>query len=444
MTFFAALLMLLLQVPQTANDPTGAISGRVADESGRPIAGVPVVIRQSGYGSDGERALHHAGRGITNDRGEYRIFGLKPGAYYALAASAEQTFEEYLRESGTPVAWDEILGSGYVPTYYPQGTDPASARTLNVGPGSELRSIDFTLIRQPVFRVRGRLPDNGTKLEPDLIWLVSKTRTDGAGSIGGEVSGSRFEIENVVPGSYWIRANSGEVPLLMGSVDVFHGDVDNVVFDRIRGFPVGGFAIEGHVRFEGRTPSLHPEHRPQLNLAPKGESIDDRSTLINGDGTFAFSGVIPGVYRFWIGSLPPDTYIKSARRGDSDVLNTLTVSGPVTDLLEVLLSTRAGQIDGTVTDKDGKPKQNAVVVLLPVRQADRIPARVKVTGSDQNSHFIIQAIAPGDYLLFAWENLEPYRYYDPEFVRELEALGLPVKVSEDSTQKVQLRVIPAQ
>jgi hypothetical protein len=55
----------------------------------------------------------------------------------------------------------------------------------------------------------------------------------------------------------------------------------------------------------------------------------------------------------------------------------------------------------------------------------------------------MQAIAPGDYLLFAWENLEPYRYYDPEFVRELEALGLPVKVSEDSTQKVQLRVIPA-
>ena len=135
MTFFAALLMLLLQVPRTGNDTTGATSGRVADESGRPIAGVPVVIRQPGYGSDGEKVLHHAGRGITNDRGEYRIFGLKPGTYYALAASAEQTFEEYLRESGTPVAWDEIRGSGYVPTYYPGGTDPASARTLDVGPG---------------------------------------------------------------------------------------------------------------------------------------------------------------------------------------------------------------------------------------------------------------------------------------------------------------------
>lgn len=443
MTFFAVFLMLLLQVPKTGNDTTGAISGRVADELGRPIAGVPVVIRRPGYGSDGEKALRHAGRGITNDRGEYRIFGLKPGAYYALAASAEQTFEEYLRESGTPVAWDEIRGSGYVPTYYPRGTDPASAATLNVGPGSELRLIDFTLIRRPVFRVRGRLPDNGTTFEPDLIWLVPKTRSDDAGNIEGEVSGSTFEIEDVVPGSYWIRANAGEVPLLMGSVDVFDADVDNVVFDRIRGFPVGGFAIAGHVRFEGSTPSLQPERSPQLNLTPKAESIDDRSTLIKGDGTFAFSGVIPGVYRFWIDSLPPDTYIKSARLGDSDVLKTLSVSGPVTDSLEVLLSTRAGQIDGAVTDKDGKPKQNAVVVLLPVRQVDRIPARVKVTVSDQNSHFTLQGIAPGDYLLFAWEDLEPYRYYDPEFVRELEAFGLPVKVSEDFTQKIDLRVIPA-
>ena len=37
--------------------------------------------------------------------------------------------------------------------------------------------------------------------------------------------------------------------------------------------------------------------------------------------------------------------------------------------------------------------------------------------SDQYARFVLQPVPPGDYKLFAWEDLEPYGFYDRDFVR---------------------------
>lgn len=63
--------------------------------------------------------------------------------------------------------------------------------------------------------------------------------------------------------------------------------------------------------------------------------------------------------------------------------------------------------------------------------------------TDQYGRFALQSIPPGDYRLFAWEDLEPYAYYDADFVRPYMTAGTLIRVSENSRQSVQIVSIPS-
>ena len=62
-----------------------AISGRIVDEFGEPVADAQVSALRSAW-VNGRRRLQPAGRmAQTNDLGQYRIYGLAPGEYYVSA-----------------------------------------------------------------------------------------------------------------------------------------------------------------------------------------------------------------------------------------------------------------------------------------------------------------------------------------------------------------------
>jgi Carboxypeptidase regulatory-like domain len=141
-------------------------------------------------------------------------------------------------------------------------------------------------------------------------------------------------------------------------------------------------------------------------------------------------------------SLPENYYIKSVRLGQVDVRNELSITGPVSAPIEVVLSGNAAQLEGTVIDKDRKPVANAQAVLIPDDRRERAAAN-KTAVSDQNGRFTMQTILPGNYKLFAWEDIEPYAYLDPDFLRKYEELSIPVSVSESGRLNVEAKVIPA-
>src|SRR4051812_37636465 len=65
--------------------PRGSvISGRVLDEDGDAMPGVMVRVMRYQY-QQGERRLTPAGNGQTDDKGQYRVWGLMPGEYYVNA-----------------------------------------------------------------------------------------------------------------------------------------------------------------------------------------------------------------------------------------------------------------------------------------------------------------------------------------------------------------------
>jgi hypothetical protein len=261
-----------------------------------------------------------------------------------------------------------------------------------------------------------------------------------------------FELRDVPRGSYWVSAISfpdpgtGVTPAqiarntAVAPIEVSNADVENVVLAF-----TPGFSIRGRVELDGASLSSLPDvDRTRVFLLP-GEAMPrggGEPQPIRTDGTFTLESVQPGNYRMIITPMPPDAYIKSARLGQTDVSSEMSISGPVSDFLDILLSTKGGQIDGRVVDKDERPMQAIQVVLIPDQQRNRRDL-YKLGTSDQNGQFRMRAIAPGDYKLFAWEDLEQGAYNDPDFLRKYEALGMPVKVSESAKQNIDVKVIPA-
>src|SRR5690348_5985317 len=62
----------------------GVISGRIVDEDAEPLSRVQVQALQFRY-AQGRRRLMPLGNAVSDDRGEYRIFGIRPGQVYVRA-----------------------------------------------------------------------------------------------------------------------------------------------------------------------------------------------------------------------------------------------------------------------------------------------------------------------------------------------------------------------
>ena len=110
----------------------------------------PVAVMAYQYTSSG-RQLTERGTANTNDLGEYRIFNLPPGKYY-------------LRVSPTPMRGLRGGGGGpgdsddsFIAVYYPNSPDPSAASPLELTPGQQLTSVDFTLRRTHAATISGHI-----------------------------------------------------------------------------------------------------------------------------------------------------------------------------------------------------------------------------------------------------------------------------------------------
>jgi hypothetical protein len=160
----------------------------------------------------------------------------------------------------------------------------------------------------------------------------------------------------------------------------------------------------------------------------------------NADGTFRLNDVSPGEYRFRIqgdGTL----YIKEARFEGVDVLNMpFRFSGSLSGTLDIVAGTTRGSISGVLMDSRSQTAPGTRVVLVPdARQRIEL---YKVGASDENGLFTFSAIAPGDYKVFSWDDIDEFAWFDTALLAQAETKGRPVHVTETSTETVEVRIIP--
>jgi hypothetical protein len=140
--------------------------------------------------------------------------------------------------------------------------------------------------------------------------------------------------------------------------------------------------------------------------------------------------------------MDPDTYIKHVRLGQTDAIQAITIGTSGSDKLEITLSSNGGSIEGLVTDAAAKPVIGAPVILIPEKRDRR--DLYKTATSAPDGRFSLRGIAPGEYRVFAWENLEPFSYFDPDVLKMYEQQGKLVRVQDTTKETIDVQVIAAQ
>ena len=98
----------------------------------------------------------------------------------------------------------------------------------------------------------------------------------------------------------------------------------------------------------------------------------------------------------------------------------MNLTAAVAGKLDLSISPAAAQLDGVVLDDKQQPAKGATVALVPDPARRWRTSLFKTASAEDNGHYSIQGIAPGDYTLYAFEDIESGAYFDPDFMKPLE------------------------
>jgi hypothetical protein len=185
----------------------GAISGRILDARGEPMAEVMVTALRKrsdnggpGPSRGGPPALPAGQPGQTNDIGEFRIAGLPSGDYYVSASSRPTTLGGSSSPSG---------GATPVTTFYPGTATMAEAHVLAVAAGQTISSLEFGMLFAPGYSVVGVVVDETNAPVAGAMVILMLNQVVGPGPRGSartEPDGT-FRINGVAPGAYRLNAS---------------------------------------------------------------------------------------------------------------------------------------------------------------------------------------------------------------------------------------------
>lgn len=425
--------------------PAAVIAGRVVDEDGEPLAWARVTAMQYRWVS-GRRQLVPAGGATTDDRGEYRIFGLAPGRYWVSAVWTEQELD--------PRPWAGARSAdrlAYPEIYYPGALEPEQAAPVPVRAGEEQGGIDFRLWPVQAVTLSGRVVKPGPQggVRDTTVMLARRTRLGRFGAAPRrfapvDPATGRFTVTHVRPGPHLLTAihRDGENTLYARQeIEVGAADIEGIELVLAPGITIRG-------RVEVEKDGAESVKLDGMRVWLQGEDSEGflpgmNSGRVRDDGTFELRNLSPGRYSVRIVRLPEGAYLKSARLGDRDVLSSGLMLEPGSGSLTLLLSPFGGDVDGVVFDSERKPAAGATVVLVPAEDKRHREDLYFEQAADQNGRFRFRGVPPGDYRAFAWEKVEPGVWRDPAFLERYEEEGIRISVKERTLEPAELKLLPA-
>ena len=412
------------------------ISGFIRDETEARISGVVVQALKRGFDTRGNPALSLIAATITDDRGTFRLYWLDPGEYLISATPPPTPEAPALGAPPSPNARQIAWG----PTYFPGYVDPDYAKPIRLDPGRDASGMDFKLIRQATIKLSGYTVSvaSGRTANAD-IRVVPPEDGEGVARYGARSSAQNgYVIDGVAPGSYIVYATSSE------------GGERAATRIRLRNAALRvdlrmgeGIAVRGRVSNPTNAPMDLRNARIQLSEIDPALP-EPASATIGANNQFSVAAVQPGSYAVAVDGLPDDLYMKSAVLGLTDALEKplLVNYGPQNEL-EIQIGLDGGRINGAVFDRNNAPFQGAQVILVPVSVSRFRFDRYKTAVAGADGQFTIRGITPGEYKLFAWENLEPNAHLNTDYLRPYEDSGTPVRIEPSATASVPLRAIPS-
>jgi uncharacterized protein (DUF2141 family) len=441
--------------------PRGSVvTGHVFDEDGEPMVGAQVRVMRFQY-VQGEKRLVPAGSGTSDDRGEFRVYGLQPGTYYVAATSMQTGMVTAMVQAGDVVLYNaqfdganpggsQASGTGFAPTYYPGVTSVADALPITVGLQAEAGNIDFILQLVPTARVSGTVMGaDGSPSQGSSVTLAPDDATNSARYLGQNYgSGVRpdgsFIIMNVPPGRYVAFARGQDRRqqaqlFAMQNVSVSGSDVTGVALTL-----APGQTVSGTVSVDAGSSSAGNLTRIRVSLASLS-SLPIPTPPASGvliDGSFSLTPVVAGNYLVRVSGLPQNFGLKSADYGGRDVADLpLEVrAGQNIGGVNVVISDRITEISGTVPAGEGQLVSDYTVVAFSTDPANWRPQSryIQVGRPDANSQFRIRGLPPGDYLVVALDDVENGEWFDPAVLELARRSATRVSLSDGDTKTLEL------
>ena len=438
--------------------PHGVIAGHMLDEDGDPLQGVQIQLLRMTY-ARGRKQLQQYNGSNSNDLGEYRISGIVPGKYY-LGATYRGRLNMIMMDGNFSVAGGPAFQQeDYVTTFYPGVTDVAAAVPMEMKPGQQLQGINLKLTKIHTVSLKGsvinntaapavpeQLPGRGgarinvsVQLEPR-----NSLNPNGMSQGAGVRPDGNFEFPSIAPGPYNLIAvtnNGNPRHATLMPIDVSNTNVEGLTLTINP-----GVTVSGHIRVDGDTSDPIPSFQVRLNAWAPGFNVGPPQPVkADASNNFSFDDVNPEHFEINVSPLPGTLYLKSIRAGNADVLaNGLDLTGGGGASLDVVIGVNAPQITGTVQNPTTQQPALAVTVVLIPQEKERRESSLyyRTANTDQNGNFTMTRVNPGEYKVYAWDEVESGAWFDPEFLKPVESKGSPVSVREGSPVTVQVTLIP--
>ena len=373
----------------------------------------------------------------TDDRGAFRLFGLRPGSYRVCANPTR---------AGADAGPD---GTASQPSCYPADDEPGGLALST----SDTPDIEIRIRRGRSFTISGTVVDASGAPASDVSVSVLKRAGFESYESASVRGGGRFRASGLAPGDYVVQGSIGReydpLDTREHQVGVLHvrvdsGDVDGLVLALARGARVTGKVLVDDRPLPERTriavTALYDDPVASgLNGPEPAAAVSDAST-------FELANIF-GPVRFACGGLPPGWVVKAVRYQDRDITNRLTeFPAGSTQSIEVIISSRGAGLMGSVSDRSGAPASEgtAVVLVIPVDYTGEWVTGMPNAPVTRDGTFKTSALRAGEYLVAAVDSGQMVSMIvtgEQNLKTRLSKVAQRVELSEGERRSLDLRVV---
>jgi hypothetical protein len=385
----------------------GVITGRVLTSTGEPL--VEGAIKALRIRDEDDRPVIGANSEgpdevLTDDRGIYRIYGLRPGGYVVCMAAGW---------FGAAVYFEDI------PTYYPSSSRE-TASVVAVHAGEEITGIDIRHRSAAGRTVSGRVKWPATlRPSPVSLMLVDRAIQGAAAYAFAQLGAPDFEFYGVADGDYDVLAESEPRPRneekstsLPRRVLVQGADISGV---EITMRPLA--TVTGKVVLEGTLAEAQPAcpgwRKTVLQEATiqffhegprmlRGPSYKLPETAVDSRNEFMISGIQPGRYHIRCFLPSESLYMLAAATQTRDLGNGVTLaSGDRLAGVTVKLAEGAASVKGSIVN--GGTRRFRIHLVPAERERADNQVYFYETVAARDGSFLLTHVAPGSYWAIARE-----------------------------------------
>jgi protocatechuate 3,4-dioxygenase beta subunit len=417
--------------------PAAVVTGQITDENSEPLQHVQVQLLDRLY-RNGRLAVEVAGTALSDDRGTYRIYDVRPGSYYLLAEvlrSGPAAPASAAAKPGTASEAPPESDIAYSPVFYPDTADFLQAHALPVSAGEEV--LDG-ITGEPV--PSAAVAALWTEYLDITGIIVNTSSKDGT-----------FEVRDLPPGTYTLRAaftHEETAYTVQRRVEVGPSGLDNIELNALP-----DTLIAGHLHAEAPEASEGQQRRlPRIEVDFQSNTSAGRASAVAGlaNGGAAAVPELPfqarlhpgDQYTVSVRGLPENFYLKSVRvNGHPVERNEVETSDQRADI-DLVISPMGGYVEGLVLDDSGQPIPGAAVVLVPDDSRRNLADLFRKSTSDKDGKFRIRGVPPGDYELLAFDDVDLNELISqPEVLRRFDDRAVRFAVEEQTDYSTALKII---